>query len=146
LLARLPEAHQPVHAINQRRGAAIRRRLAQVAGLAPGWFAIYMGTAPEKAEQALAGMRDALHRVCDSPPPAEEFERARRCLIGNHAISRQRSSTRAMHMALDASYGLGAAADEFHPEQLRAVRPEDVLRTARRILNFQTETTAEIRA
>ncbi|MDD9853679.1 MAG: pitrilysin family protein [Deltaproteobacteria bacterium] len=132
--------------LRERQGLAYTVSAFEIAGLAPGWFAIYMGTAPEKAEQALTGMRDALHRVCDSPPPAEEFERARRCLIGNHAISRQRSSTRAMHMALDASYGLGAAADEFHPEQLRAVRPEDVLRTARRIINFQTETTAEIRA
>lgn len=132
--------------LRERQGLAYTVSAFEVAGLAPGWFAVYMGTAPEKAEQALAGMRDALRRACDSPPPAEEFERARCCLIGNHAISRQRSAARAMHMALDATYGLGAAADEFHPEQLRAVCPEDVLRTARRIINFQTETTAEIRA
>lgn len=132
--------------LRERQGLAYTVSAFEVAGLAPGWFAVYMGTAPEKAEQALAGMRGALRRACDSPPPSEEFERARRCLIGNHAISRQRSATRAMHMALDASYGRGAAADEFHPAQLRAVRPEDVLRIARRIINFQTETTAEIRA
>ena len=68
--------------------------------------------------------------MLDGPPPAAELERARRYLLGSFAIDRQRSSTRALQMALDTRYGLHGDFDLDYPERIRAVGAEDVLRVA----------------
>jgi predicted Zn-dependent peptidase len=66
-------------------------------------------------------------------------------LIGNFVIDEQRSATRAAHVALDARYGLGPAADRDYAERVRAVGREDVLRVARRVIRLDAPTIAVIR-
>ncbi|HKJ23801.1 MAG TPA: hypothetical protein VKB65_03200, partial [Myxococcota bacterium] len=73
------------------------------------------------------------------------LERARRYLIGGHLIEGQRSSARALHLALDALYDLGPDFGDRYPELIRAVGPEDVLRVARRVLDLDRCIVATIR-
>ncbi|MEJ2131839.1 MAG: insulinase family protein, partial [Gammaproteobacteria bacterium] len=114
-------------------------------GLAPGFFAIYIACAPEKLDAARAGIMTELERVLQSQPDITELERARRYLIGNHAIDRQRSSTRASQMALDVRYGLGLGAARELPEAIAAVDADAVLRAARRVIDLDAYTLALIR-
>jgi zinc protease len=116
-----------------------------VEGLAPGFFAVSIATAPEKLDEAQSGILRELRRVLDGPPPAAELERARRYLLGSFAIERQRSATRALQLALDARYGLQGDFDRDYPERIRAVGAEDVLRVARRVIDIDAYTLAAIR-
>jgi zinc protease len=116
-----------------------------VEGIAPGFFAIYIGTAPDKVDAARGGILEHLTRLVDSPPSEAELDRARRNLIGNFAIDQQRSSARAAHIALDALYGLGPGAHRRYPEEIAAITREDVLRVARRFFRLDAYTLAMIR-
>ena len=130
--------------LRDRRGLAYTVSAVNVEGIAPGLFAVYMGTAPEKLEAALDGIRSELQRVLESAPREAELARARRYLVGSNAIDQQRSSSRALHMALDARYGLGPDAEERAIERIRRVSAEDVLRVAQRVLDLDCATLAVI--
>lgn len=107
-----------------------------VEGVDPGYFAVYMGTSPEKLEAALAGIRTELARVRDEPVPEEELARAKQHLIGTHEIGLQRNGARAALIALDACYGLGQENFLHYAERVAAVTAEDVRAVARRVIDF----------
>ncbi len=115
-----------------------------VEGFAPGYFVVYIATAPEKLEAARSGMLAELTRLLDGPPDAREFEEARRNLIGNHAIGQQRNAGHAAHLALDALYGLGAGSHLHYGERVGAVTREDIMRVARRIVRLDAYTEAVV--
>src|SRR5262249_12950443 len=116
-----------------------------VEGLAPGLFAVYIASAPEKLDEARRGIDHELRRLLDAPPPPDELARARRYLIGNFEIDRQRSATRAAHMAMDARYGLGPDAQHRYRDAIQAVGGDDLLRVARRVIRLEAATEAVIR-
>ncbi len=103
-------------------------------GLDPGYFAVYIGCGPAKVKEALEGIRNELRRVREDPITALELDRARTHLIGTHAISLQRNSARAAVYAFDECYGLGADASAKYAERIAAVRADDVLAAAQRVL------------
>jgi zinc protease len=111
-------------------------------GLDPGYFAVYIGCGPGKVQEALDGIRNELRRVRESPIPAQELERARTHLIGTHAISLQRNSSRAAVYAFDECYGLGADASAKYAERIAAVTAEEVLAAAQRVLTPSREVIA----
>ena len=116
-----------------------------VEGLAPGFFAVYIASAPEKLDEARRGIDTELRRLLDAPPPDDELERARRYLVGNFEIDRQRSAARAAHMAMDARYGLGPDAQHRYREAILSVGGDDLLRVARRVIRLEAPTEAVIR-
>jgi zinc protease len=103
-------------------------------GVDPGYFAVYIGCGPAKVKEALDGIRDELRRVREDPIGAAELDRARTHLIGTHAISLQRNSARAAVYAFDECYGLGADASAKYAARIAAVRADDVLAAAQRVL------------
>lgn len=131
--------------LRDRMGLAYAVNAANVEGVAPGFFAVYIGTAPEKLADAERAMQIELERLLESPPPEGELQRAKRYLTGNYEIDLQRSSVRAAHLSLDGLYGLGADADRFYAERIGAVGKEDVLRVARRVVDLAAPTVAVIR-
>jgi zinc protease len=90
-------------------------------------------------------MLEELARITESPPSEEELLRAQRYLVGSFAIEQQRSAVRALHVALDARYGLGPDADRGYPDRIQRITREDVLRVARRIIDLEAYTLAAIR-
>jgi len=122
--------------LRDKQGLAYSVSSANVEGLAPGFFSVYIASAPEKLEQARQGILVELDRLLQAPPPEAELERARRYLTGSAAIDAQRNSHHAAHVALDALYGLGPEAHYGYAEEVGAVTGEDVLRVARRVLTL----------
>jgi zinc protease len=108
-----------------------------VEGFDPGYFAVYMGTSPEKVETALNGMRKELEKVREELAPEAELSRAREHLIGVHEIGLQRNGARAATMALDALYGLGAEAYRQYAEEVARITAKDVQDVARRVIDFE---------
>jgi zinc protease len=131
--------------LRDRRSLAYSVSATNAEGVHPGFFAVYIATAPEKLDEARAGLLAELARLVDAPPGEPELENAKRCLIGNFAIDQQRAAARAMHVGLDALYGLGADAHLRYAARIAALGKDDVLRVARRIVDLDAYTLAVIR-
>ncbi|MCH8891252.1 MAG: insulinase family protein, partial [Myxococcales bacterium] len=91
--------------LRDRRSLAYAVSAHNTEGLAPGHFTLYIATAPEKLDEARAGMLEELEKLVQQPPSDEELERAKRYLIGNHAIGLQRDAAHAGLISLNALYG-----------------------------------------
>jgi zinc protease len=130
--------------LRDRRSLAYSVSALNVEGFSPGFFAVYIATAPDKLEEARRGLVEQIEAILAAAPAEAELERARRYLIGNFAIDQQRAAVRASHLSLDALYGLGPDNDRRYAERVRAVGRDDVLRIARRILQLPLATTATI--
>jgi zinc protease len=131
--------------LRDKQGLAYSVTATSVEGLAPGYFAVYIATAPEKLDLARAGLLAELHRLIESPPRDPELDAARRHLIGNFAIDRQRNAVHAAQASLNALYGLGADASSAYPERIGAITGKDVLRVAQRIVRLDAYTEAVVR-
>ena len=131
--------------LRDRQSLAYTVTAVNVEGVAPGTFAVYIATAPDKLEQAEAGILEELRRLVEERLPEPELERARRYLIGNHAIDAQRNGSRAMQLALDTRYGLGPDSHAGYPERVAAVTAEDLRRVAERVLDLGAATIASVR-
>ena len=103
-------------------------------GLEPGALGVYIATAPDKVETALAGIRRELDKIRSTPVSEEELERAKKYIIGGYEIDLQRNASQAADMGFNERYGMGW--DEFRrfPERISAVTREDVLRVAQKYI------------
>jgi zinc protease len=106
-------------------------------GVDPGYFAVYIATSPEKADQAIDGIKVELTRIREEPISAFELERAQQHLIGTHAIGLQRNSSRAALLGLDYLYGVGDENFTRYAEQVMAVTPEKVQQLAKDLIDFE---------
>ena len=98
-------------------------------GLVPGYFAFYVGTAPEKAEQVEQELLAETALLRAEGLTAEELRRAKAKLVGQKKIARQDLGSLAMTQALDELYGLGYAnldAEDAHFEAVTVADTRDV--------------------
>ena len=130
--------------LRDRQSLAYAVAASNVEGLAPGYFSIYIATAPDKIARARAGILEELERLVDEAPDPEEIGRAIRYASGGFAIDSQRSHARAAHLALDSIYGLGADSSELYLSRLARVTPDDVLRVARRVFRLEAFTVSSV--
>ena len=122
--------------LRDRRSLAYSVSAMNVEGIAPGYFAVYIGCAPEKVEEARSGILEHLEALVTEPPAEAEIARSRNNLAGNFVIDQQRSAARAAHMALDHLCGLAPMDHLAFPERIQAVTRDDVLRVAQRVLRL----------
>ncbi|HEY0839205.1 MAG TPA: pitrilysin family protein, partial [Vulgatibacter sp.] len=113
-------------------------------GIDPGYFGVYMGTSPEKLQDAEAGIREELEKVTREPISEEELLRARRYLVGSHAIGLQKNSARAATFALDECYGMGADHYARYAERIESVTREQILEAARETIDFERSVLAVV--
>jgi zinc protease len=105
-------------------------------GLDPGYVAVYMGTSPDKVDQALKGIEAELRKIRDEAVSPKELERAQRYLVGTHEIGLQKLSARAATLAFNETYGLGYAEYARYSERILAVTAEMIQRVARQYLTL----------
>ncbi len=108
----------------------------------PGFFAIYMGTGADKLDDAIADTLQEIAEARESGVTAEEFERAKKWMIGNYEIGLQSNSAYARKMLYNELYGLGYEEAFREPEKIEAVTLEAVNRAAARILSTDNYTIA----
>lgn len=104
-------------------------------GVAPGYFAFYCGTAPEKVDQVEKELLAEAATLQKSGLTEEELNRAKAKVIGQRKIARQELGSFAMSNALDELYGLGFKNHEKEDERFAAVTLADVQRVARQYLD-----------
>jgi zinc protease len=114
-------------------------------GLAPGYFAFYAGTEPEKAglvEQELLKEADLLRTEGLAP---EELQRAKAKVIGQKKIARQDLGGFAMATALDELYGLGYGYTDVEDAKLAAVTLDQVKAAAQKYLRSDAAVIAVVK-
>lgn len=96
-----------------------------------GSFAAYIATSPEREAEARDGLLREFAKLCEAAPTEEELERARRYLIGTHAISQQ-SGGSVLGDAVNAwLFGEGLHELREVDQHIRAVTRADVVAVAR---------------
>jgi zinc protease len=98
---------------------------------AGGAFAAYIATSPSREEEARHGLLGEFAKLCDAAPTADEMERARRYLIGTHAIAQQSGGSVLGEMVDAWLFGEGLHERHDVVDRLAAVQGADVLRMAR---------------
>ena len=103
-------------------------------GLAPGYFAFYVGTAPEKVELVERELLQEAELLRHDGLTAAELKRAKAKIIGQKKIARQDLGGLALTTALDELYGLGFAHSETDDARYEAVTLEEVKAVAAKVL------------
>jgi len=127
--------------IREKRGLAYFTGALQQAGLHPGFFALYAGTAPGATDEVEALIQTEIARIRQEGLTEAEFQRARAQLLAGHDMRLQNQRDMATAAALHERYGLGADYPYQLPERIRALTPERVKEAARRILQEQRDAT-----
>lgn len=97
-----------------------------------GAFAAYIATAPEREDEARAGLLSEFAKLRDSHVTVEELERAKTYLIGTHAISQQ-SGASVLGDVIDSwLFGTGLIERDTFVAEVQRVTAEDVRRLADR--------------
>ncbi|MEW6594539.1 MAG: pitrilysin family protein [Thermodesulfobacteriota bacterium] len=103
-------------------------------GTDTGSFGIYIGTSPDKQEDAVRAIWQELYRIRDNEISPAELAKARNVLISNYQLGLQTNNAQAMEMALNEIYGLG---DDYGSRYVQAIEQVDaasVLAAARKYI------------
>ena len=111
----------------------------------PGFFAFYMGTSADKLDGAIADTLDEIADVKKGGVTREEFERAKKWMIGTYEIGLQSNGSYADKMVYNELYGTGYEETFTAPEKIAAVRFSDVNRLAASVLDPNVYTMAILR-
>ena len=87
-------------------------------GLKTGMFVFYAGTHPDQAEAVVSEMNIEIKRVAAGEVTAEELTRCRTRLKAARLMGKQTIGARAMHAAIQVTYGLPVDDDAEHAAQL----------------------------
>jgi len=120
--------------VREKLGLAYYVGAQNVVGLAPGYFAFYAGTAPEKAALVETELLNEAELLGGEGLTAEELKRVKAKVIGQRKIARQDLGGFAMATALDELYGLGYAHTEKEDALYEAVTQDQVKAVARKYL------------
>lgn len=110
-----------------------------------GAFIFYIGTAPDKVDTALAGLRAEVERLQTEPVTEAEIERARTYLIGSREVGLQRQAVRAAYRAFDVIFGPTWDYGDGFAERLMSVTAADIQEAARAIFRPEGEVLAIVR-
>jgi len=120
--------------VREKLGLAYYVGAQNVVGLAPGYFAFYAGTAPEKAALVETELLKEAELLRSEGLTEEEINRAKAKVIGQRKIARQDLGGLAMTMALDELYGLGYAYTDQEDALYEAVTLDQVKAAAQKYL------------
>ncbi|RMH06052.1 MAG: insulinase family protein [Aquificota bacterium] len=93
----------------------------------------YIGTSPEKKEDAL---RDMVSLVKNASITLEDVEVAKSKIIGSFLLAHQTRARQAWYLGFFEVMGFGWKMDEEYPERIKKVSYEDVLKVKERYVNF----------
>ncbi len=95
-----------------------------------GSYAAYIATSPVREAEARAGLLAEFAKLRDAAPTVEELDRARRYLIGTHAIAQQSGGSVLGDMVDGWLFGDGLHESREYESRIAAVTADDVLSLA----------------
>lgn len=103
-------------------------------GLDTGSFGIYIGTSPDKRDEAVKSLWKELYLVLEQEVSEKELQRAKNVLTSSYELRLQTHSEQAMEMALNETYGLGQDHGSRYLKEIDAVDAAKVLEVARKYI------------
>jgi zinc protease len=103
-------------------------------GLDTGAFGIYIGTSPEKKEQAIKSVWHELTTIREEKVSEEELERAKNILVSQYELALQTHSAQALELGLNETYGLGQDFGNRYIKAIREIDAAQVLAVARKYI------------
>ncbi|HSR35679.1 MAG TPA: insulinase family protein, partial [Desulfurivibrionaceae bacterium] len=103
-------------------------------GTDTGSFGIYIGTSPDKREEAVGAIWRELYRIRENEISPDELAKAKNVLVSNYLLGLQTNNAQALEIALNETYGLG---DDYGQRYVQAIEQVDiatVLRIARKYI------------
>jgi zinc protease len=83
----------------------------------PGVFAVYIATAPNKKDEAVAGILGQLKVLTETGITDEELKRGKGSIIGGYEIGLQEVSAQAADMTTNELFGLGDGVSKANPKR-----------------------------
>jgi zinc protease len=111
----------------------------------PGFFAFYMGTSEDKLDGAIVDTLKEIAEVKKNGVTREEFERAKKWMVGTYEIGLQSNASYADKMVFNELYSTGYEETFSAPEKIAAVSLADVNRLAGTVLDTDSYTIAILR-
>ncbi|MFP4657312.1 MAG: M16 family metallopeptidase [Desulfonatronovibrionaceae bacterium] len=103
-----------------------------------GFLAFYIGTYPEKEEQAVQGFRQVIEDLRSKAPQEKQVKRAVNMITGEYYRSHQSLSSRSSEAASLLTMGLNLDFNREMIDRVGEVKPEDVRRAARKYLQMDS--------
>ncbi|MEZ4813700.1 MAG: pitrilysin family protein [Bdellovibrionota bacterium] len=104
-------------------------------GIDGGFFAFYIGTSPEKEEKALEAFHREIDKVINNGVTKDEWERARRFILGSKKIDDQRLSPQALELSLTELYGLGFEESLQFESRMKDLTHKEISEVAKKYLS-----------
>ncbi len=103
-------------------------------GVDTGSFGIYIGTSPDKRDEAIQAVWKELYKVSEEMISDNELQKAKNILISNYELNLQTHSAQALEMALNEMYGLGQNFGNRYVEEINKIDAAKVREIARKYL------------
>jgi zinc protease len=103
-------------------------------GIDGGFFAFYIGTSPEKEEKAISAFHTEIDKLLVSGITEDEWNRARRFILGNKKIEDQRLGPQALEFSLTELYGLGFEETLEFESRMKELTHTEISNVARKYL------------
>ena len=103
-------------------------------GLDTGAFGIYIGTSPDKKEQAIKSVWHELKTIRVEKVGEEELNRAKNILISQYELAMQTHSAQALELGLNETYGLGQDYGNRYIQAIKEIDAAKVLAVARKYI------------
>ncbi|MCM2324025.1 MAG: insulinase family protein, partial [Oligoflexia bacterium] len=103
-------------------------------GLERGYVGTYIACAPQKKEEALAGIRSVLENLVAKGPTPAEMARAKEFLLGRRAMDLQSDSALAAHHGLETLYGIPLTDEAALIKRIKAISAKDIRDICRKYL------------
>ncbi|MBU0730830.1 MAG: insulinase family protein [Proteobacteria bacterium] len=103
-------------------------------GLGTGSFGIYIGTSPEKKDDAIKAVWKELYLAQEELISAAELQKAKNLITSQYEMSLQTHGSQAMEMALNETYKMGQDFGKRYISSINAVSAEQVLAAARKYI------------
>jgi zinc protease len=131
--------------IREQMGLAYYVGASQIQTLAPGLFAFYLGTDPEKIESVKSAFLHEIRKLSTEGLTPIELARAKKKLIGQQQIQNQSNDVFAYMTALDELYGLGFNHSQELVAKVNGVTSGDIKRVAAKYFAKQPYVLAIVR-
>ncbi|MEW6221119.1 MAG: pitrilysin family protein [Thermodesulfobacteriota bacterium] len=103
-------------------------------GLDTGGLGVYIGTSPDKKDDAIRGIWRELYRLREEPISAAELARAKSVLAGHYQLGLESYGAQALEMALNETYDLGLDFGRRYLQRIADLTAADVQAVARKYI------------
>jgi zinc protease len=124
------------YAVREKHGFTYSSGAISIPAVDPGYFLMYVATAEQNLERVKEKVIEVVNEIIKGDFGEEEIEAAKHSIITQHASSIETDSSLGMTMIIDELYGLGYDNYSHFPDKIRAVTKEEIVETAKEILDL----------